>query len=67
MTDTVVGIADRSRERFRPMFSTEFLRTLADERERQVIDQLRVRSLIRPHRAPQRDSAVAAPKPRDRR
>ncbi len=49
------------------MFSTEFLRTLADERERQVVDQLRVRSLIRPHRAPQRDSAGAAPKPRDRR
>jgi hypothetical protein len=49
------------------MFSTEFLRTLADERERQVVDQLRLRSLIGPHRAPQRDSAAAAPKPRERR
>lgn len=49
------------------MLSTEFLRTMSDERERQVVDQLRVRSLIRPHRAPQRDSAAAAPKPRDRR
>jgi hypothetical protein len=49
------------------MFSTEFLRTLADERERQVADQLRVRSLIRPHRAPQRPAVAAGPRPRERR
>ena len=41
------------------MISTEYLRLLADERERQVTEHLRVRNLIRPHRA--------QPAPRDRR
>ena len=48
------------------MFSTEFLRTLTDERERQVAERLRVRSLIRPHRAPQRPIGATSPKPRER-
>jgi hypothetical protein len=33
-----------------PMFSTEFYRTISDERERQVREHVRVRNLIRPHR-----------------
>lgn len=32
------------------MFSTEYLRLLSEERERQVNEHLRVRNLIRPHR-----------------
>lgn len=38
------------------MFSTEYLRLLSEERERQVNEHLRVRNLIRPHRM----QAVAA-------
>lgn len=41
------------------MLSTEFLRLLADERERQVTEHVRVRNLTRPHRA--------QPEPRERR
>ncbi len=33
------------------MFSTDFYRAIADERERQVTEHVRVRNLIRPHRA----------------
>ncbi len=32
------------------MISTDYLRLLADERERQVTEHVRVRNLIRPHR-----------------
>lgn len=32
------------------MFSTEFMRTISEERERQVNEHLRLQSLIRPHR-----------------